>query len=252
MGHAIYAMTVGIAENWYHSGIMPCVRSDVERDAPVPYIIWCIETPAGPIVVDTAYHPDYVTAEWMQGNQFIEPAQLLSEIGVKSDEVRTVIVTHFHIDHFTGFDFFPKAEFIIQREEYDFWTGSMMRFDYLNNLIRPGVRPALERLVGENRIRLIDGDVEIVPGVGLLKVGGHTPGSQMIAVDRAKGKAVLCGDVAYTYRNLREQRPVGWYFNLPDSVMALERALETATTPDLAFPNHDPKLMQNKRFLRII
>ena len=120
MSHAIYAMTVGIGENWHRSGIMPCIRSDAERDSPVPYIIWCIETPDGPIVVDTAYHPDYVTAEWMQGSQFIEPAKLLSEIGIKSYEVRTVVVTHFHVDHFTGFDFFPKAEFVIQREEYEF------------------------------------------------------------------------------------------------------------------------------------
>lgn len=252
MSHAIYAMTVGIAENWFHSGIMPCVRSDVERDCPVPYIIWCIETPDGPVVVDTAFHPDYVTTEWMQGSQFIEPAQLLAEIGIKSDEVRTVIVTHFHVDHFTGFDFFPRAEFVVQRAEYDFWTGSMMRFDYLNKLMRPGVRPALKRLTEEKRIRLIDGDMTLLPGIDLLKVGGHTPGSQMVAVETAKGKAVICGDVAYTYRNLHEALPVGWYFNLPESVMALDRALATATTPDLALPSHDPKLMQDKRFLRVI
>lgn len=252
MSHAIYAMTVGIAENWRRSGIMPCIRSDAERDVPVPYIIWCIETPDGPIVVDTAYHPDYVTADWMQGNQFIEPAKLLSEIGVKSDEVRTVVVTHFHVDHFTGFDFFPSAEFVIQREEYEFWTGPMMRFDYLNNLLRPGVRPALTRLSEENRIRLIDGDVELLPGVELLKVGGHTPGSQMVAVDTDRGRAVVCGDVAYTYRNLREGLPVGWYSSLPDSVMALDRALATAATPDLALPNHDPLLMRDKRILRVV
>ena len=191
MDHAIFAMTVGIAENWRHSGIMPCIRSDAERDEPVPYIIWCIETPDGPVVVDTAYHPDYVTAEWAQGNQFMEPSRLLGELGMRPEDVATVIVTHFHVDHFTGFDFFPKANFVIQKDEYDFWTGPMMRFDYLNKLVRPKVRPALQRLVDDGRVTLVDGDHELVPGVELLKAGGHTPGSQMVAVETAQGKAVL-------------------------------------------------------------
>ncbi len=251
MEHPIFAMTVGIAENWRHSGIMPCIRSDAERDEPVPYIIWCIETPDGPVVVDTAYHPDYVTAEWAQGNQFREPSRLLGELGMRPEDVATVIVTHFHVDHFTGFDFFPKAKFVIQKDEYEFWTGPMMRFDYLNKLIRPKVRPALQRLVDEDRVNLVDGDHELVPGVELLKAGGHTPGSQMVAVETARGKAVLCGDIAYTYRNLRERIPVGWYFDLPDSVLALDRALETASRPELSLPNHDPKLMQGKRVVRV-
>ncbi len=67
-----------------------------------------------------------------------------------------------------------------------------MRFDYLNNLIRPGVRPALMRLREENRIRLIEGDLELLPGVELLKVGGHTPGSQMIAVDTERRRIAPC------------------------------------------------------------
>jgi len=69
----------------------------------------------------------------------------------------------------------------------------------------------------------------------------------MVAVETARGKAVLCGDIAYTYRNLRERIPVGWYFNLPDSVVALDRALETASSPELSFPNHDPEIMQGHR-----
>lgn len=250
--YAVYALAVGIAENWFRSGIMPCIRSDQGRDEPVPYIIWCLEGPEGPILVDTAYHPDYVPAQWAQGNKFIEPPELLTQLGLKAHEIRTVVVTHFHVDHFTGFDFFPKATFIVQREEYEFWTGPLMRYDYLNQLIRPKVRPALERMEQNFRIRLVDGDCELYPGVELLKAGGHTPGSQMVGIQTSGGKAVLCGDIAYTYRNLRERLPVGWYFNLPDAVIGLNRALDIADTPELAFPNHDLRIMQGKRLIRVI
>jgi glyoxylase-like metal-dependent hydrolase (beta-lactamase superfamily II) len=77
-------------------GIMPWLRSDLERDKAVRMFFWLVEGPHGPIVVDTGYDPDYVAPEWAQGTNFIEPPTLLSELGVKADEIKTVIVTHLH------------------------------------------------------------------------------------------------------------------------------------------------------------
>ena len=183
---------------------------------------------------------------------FIEPPALLAQLGVKADEIKTVVVTHFHQDHFTGLDYFPNAKFVIQRAELEFWTGPLMRHEIFAKQICPKLRPALERLKQEGRIELIEGDVELYPGLELLKAGGHTPGSQMVALETAAGRAVLCGDIAYTFKNIRDHVPVGWYHNLADTVVALERALSKAGRPDLAFPNHDTEIMQGKRVARII
>jgi len=250
--HSIHALMVGMSENWWRAGIMPCIRSDLERDKPVAYIFWLLEGPQGPIAIDTGYHPDYVAPEWARGKNFIEPPALLAQLGVRADEIKTVIVTHFHQDYFTGMDYFPSAKFVIQRAELEFWTGPLMRHDIFDKQIRPKVPPALERLKQEGRIQLIEGDVELYPGLELLKAGGHTPGSQMVALDTALGRAVLCGDIAYTFKNIRDHVPVGWYHNLADTVVALERALTVAARPDLAFPNHDTEIMQGKRVARII
>jgi len=243
---------VGMSENWWRAGIMPCIRSDLERDKPIAYIFWLVEGPQGPVAIDTGYHPDYVAPEWAQGKNFIEPPALLAQLGIKADEIKTVIVTHFHQDHFTGLDYFPNAKFVIQRAELEFWTGPLMRHEIFAKQICPKERPALKRLQQEDRIELIEGDVELYPGLELLKAGGHTPGSQMVALDTAAGRAVLCGDIAYTLKNIRDHVPVGWYHNLADTVVALERALSTAARPDLAFPNHDTEIMQGKRVARII
>ena len=124
-------------------------------------------------------------------------------------KIKTVIVTHFHQDHFTGMDYFPNAKFVIQRAELEFWTGPLMRHEIFDKQIRPKVRPALERLKQQGRIELIDGDFELYPGLELLKAGGHTPGSQMVALDTEAGKAVLCGDIAYTFKNIRDHHPGG-------------------------------------------
>jgi hypothetical protein len=74
----------------------------------------------------------------------------------------------------------------------------------------------------------------------------------MVALQTAAGKAVLCGDIAYTYKNVRDHHPVGWYYDLGNTVVALERALSTATRPDLAFPNHDTEVMEGKRVVRVV
>jgi len=41
----------------------------------------------------------------------------------------------------------------------------------------------------------------------------------MVALQTAAGKAVLCGDIAYTYKNIRDHIPVGCYTNLADTVL---------------------------------
>jgi glyoxylase-like metal-dependent hydrolase (beta-lactamase superfamily II) len=252
LSYTLHALMVGVSENWWRAGIMPCLRSDLERDKPVAYIFWLIEGPNGAVVVDTGYHPDYVAPEWAQGKNFVEPPALLRVLGVKAEEIRTVIVTHFHQDHFTGFDYFPNAKFVMQRAELDFWTGPLMRHEIFDKQIRPKVRPALEKLKQAGRLELVDGDFELCAGLQLLKAGGHTPGSQMVALQTAAGKAILCGDIAYTFKNIREHIPVGWYYNLGDTVVALDRAISSAARPDLVFPNHDTEIMQGKRVARVI
>ena len=68
--HSIHALMVGMSENWWRAGIMPCVRSDLERDKPVAYIFWLVDGPQGPVAVDTGYHPDYVAPDGTAKVQF--------------------------------------------------------------------------------------------------------------------------------------------------------------------------------------
>jgi len=101
--------------------------------------------------------------------------------------------------------------------------GFQMEKRFLSNKFVPRVRPALERLRQAGRIELIDGDFELYPGLELLKAGGHTPGSQIVALHTAAGKTVLCGDIACTCKIIRYQIPVGWNYKSADTLVILER-----------------------------
>jgi N-acyl homoserine lactone hydrolase len=105
----------------------------------------------------------------------------LGELGIRPDDIDTVVCTHFDVDHAGYHDAFTKAEFVVQREHYDLARGGHLRFA----AARPHWdHPAL-------RYRLIDGDTELLPGLTLLKTSGHTPGHQSVLVRLPQTDAVL-------------------------------------------------------------
>ncbi|MDX8482008.1 MBL fold metallo-hydrolase [Mesorhizobium sp. VK24D] len=79
----------------------------------------------GPVLIDTGYTPEALTGERRgrmlrlygallkpELNAAEQVLPVLKHFGLSQDEIRTVIVTHFHADHISGLSLFPKARFI--------------------------------------------------------------------------------------------------------------------------------------------
>jgi len=96
----------------------------------------------------------------------------LAGLSLRPEDINTVIATHFDVDHAGYHDVFQRAEFIVQREHYELARGGHPRFAAAR---AHWDHPAL-------RYRLVDGDVEVVPGLTLLKTSGHAPGHQSVLV----------------------------------------------------------------------
>lgn len=47
----------------------------------------------------------------------------------------------------------------------------------------------------------VDGDVSLVPGVSVVTLPGHTPGSQGVLVEGGERRYLIAGDCVYTYEN---------------------------------------------------
>jgi glyoxylase-like metal-dependent hydrolase (beta-lactamase superfamily II) len=111
------------------------------------------------------------------------PEEALRKVGLKCEDIDTVIVGHIHPDHLGLSYKFPNAKFIVQKREIDFARNP-----------HPSVAFSVRKkwIEGPN-FEVIDGDKEIVPGVSVILTPGHTPGGQSVAVETKKGIAIITG-----------------------------------------------------------
>ena len=116
------------------------------------------------------------------------PPRLLEELrarGVRPEQVTLVVNTHLHFDHSGGNTYrdgdrvvptFPRASYVFQRLEWEDAThpNERTRGSYLSDDYAP--------LEAAGKLELVDEAVEILPGIRLDRVQGHTRGTQTVRV----------------------------------------------------------------------
>ncbi len=125
----------------------------------------------------------------------------LARLGVRPEHVDLVINTHLHADHAAGDTLFgadgheivptfPNAEYVVQRREYE-------------DAMRPNERTAAtylpvnyQPLVESGRMRLLEGDTEILPGIHGVITRGHTPAHMSIRFESQGQHALFVADMA--------------------------------------------------------
>jgi N-acyl homoserine lactone hydrolase len=224
---------------------------------PLPIFAWAIETDDGMIVVDTGetaktrepgyfpfWHPYFRLAVRVDVTPEQEIGPRLLEIGIRTDDVRTVILTHLHTDHAGGLHHFPKSEILVNNMELQLAKGFAGRLrGYLPNrrptwftpkpiLFQPTPFGPFDSSCPVTR----DGKVVIVP------THGHTPGHvSVIAVD-GDVSYFLAGDTTYTQQALLEQAVDGVSPDKAEAHRILEKILTYArSSPTIYLPSHDPE-----------
>ena len=157
----------------------------------------------------------------------------LAEAGVAPEAISTVIVTHLHFDHAGGLTrlngngeairVFPNAEIVVQQREWEdaLANKSTMKRTYLRNHLDP-IRES---------VRLVDGVAEVLPGIRVEPLPGHTWGIQGVFIDTPEmGTLVFPADMMPTAAHVHPAASMG-YDMLPYEAMRtklafLQRAAE--------------------------
>jgi glyoxylase-like metal-dependent hydrolase (beta-lactamase superfamily II) len=122
----------------------------------------------------------------------------LAALGVEPGDIDDVIVTHAHADHVGGLfagerATFPRARHHLARAEWNFWMDDDPQPHLpsdLGPILIEVARGALAVLERAALLELIDGDIEVAPGVGVRHAPGHTPGHLVVELNNG-GDALL-------------------------------------------------------------
>lgn len=206
--------------------------------APITYYVWLIRNADRVILLDTGFN---AAAARKRGREFLRcPTEGLRRLGVAPEDIETVVISHLHYDHAGNLDLFPNAEFILQDAEMRHATGRHMRHGYLRAPFELSDVLAMVTHNFAGRVRFVDGDKALEPGIGLYHLPGHSLGLQAMTVETARGRLCLAADALHFFDNLRLGSPFAVSMHLGKALDAQERALELAGDWDRLIPGHDP------------
>ncbi len=205
------------------------------------YYFWCVRGGDETVVVDTGVSPELAAPKNLKG--YVSPTDVLAGIDIMAEEVAHVVVTHIHWDHAGGVSLFPNARFYVQKQEYDFWIHDPIsqRPPFLH-VADEKTRSYLAALEGTERLVLIDGDRQILPGIDCLLAPGHTVALQALAVNTRRGTAVLGSDAAHIFRNYREDWPSAIVTDMVAWMRTYDKLKAKVSSMDLLFPGHDTEM----------
>lgn len=241
MHYQVYAVEYARKHAVSHENFYGHADPHETNPMPLSYYVWVARSDSHTVLIDTGFTAE-VAAK--RGRQHLRcPIAALSLLGIRPEMVNHVVLTHFHYDHAGNIDKLPGARFYVQDAEMAFWTGRYASRGAFRGLVEVNDVVSCVQMNFEGRLRFVDGAEEILPGISVHRVGGHSAGLQVVRVQTATGPLVLASDAAHFYRNFLEDRPFSIVHNLADMYGAFDQLRALAGDEQRVVPGHDPLVM---------
>jgi N-acyl homoserine lactone hydrolase len=146
----------------------------------------------------------------------------LKRLGLTPADIDTVVLSHLHWD--TATDLFPNAEIVVHERELAY-AERPAAHDW-------ATPPYMGRALKKLRLKPIAGEYDIAPGVRVVELPGHTPGSIGLLV----GRELLAGDAVACARDAARGRAALWFSDGAQADASLAKALSSA---DIVYAGHD-------------
>lgn len=202
-------------------GLLKSLRAMRGETRSVPVPAFLIHHPsAGPVLVDTGLHPSIATDPEANLGRLAAsftrpvvtkgedvPARLRAKGGEPS-AIRTVVLTHLHVDHASAVSEFPGATFVVSKAEWEDATTGLLpilkyyrpqQFDHALDFRTVDYgSDAINSFSTFGRSFDLFGDGSIV----LVATPGHSAGHQSVILRTGTGPFLIAGDAIFLENQL--------------------------------------------------
>jgi glyoxylase-like metal-dependent hydrolase (beta-lactamase superfamily II) len=171
----------------------------------------------------------------------------LAAAGVSRQDIDIVLASHLHFDHAGGFTTrddagrlvptFPRARYVVRTAEWDdaAHPHERNRASYLEENFKP--------LADFGVLDLVAGNATIMPGVRVVRTGGHTMHHQIVVIESGSETAVFTADLMPTAAHVDVPWIMGYDLHPMDTLRFKRTFVREAITHEyLIFFEHDPDI----------
>ena len=225
----------------------PRYSASFEKPLSFPSQCMHIALPGASILVDVG---DYAVAVSLNTPyvppNYSPPAGLIDQLlerGISPEDITHVVITHLHFDHYSGVTMerdgqyvpaFPNARCFVGRADWE----------------DPDTQEALKdpdslesRTIGvlhrAGLLELVEGDIDLLPGIRILAAPGESPGHQIVGV-HSEGQALYClGDLYHDPVEIEHPTWMARWADAGTTLASRRRLVELALAEDaLLVPAH--------------
>ncbi len=185
----------------------------------------------------------------------------LAKIGLKTDDITDVILTHLHFDHAGGATMidsdgiikptFKNATYYVQKRNLELAMNpnEKDRASYLPENFLP--------LIEFNQLEIIEGEFEIFDGIEIITSDGHTFGQQLVKVSDGEKTIVYCGDLIPTSSHIPIPYVMAYDLQPLITMEEKKKLLKRAVDENwILFFEHDPytdcaTVKQGKKYVEV-
>jgi glyoxylase-like metal-dependent hydrolase (beta-lactamase superfamily II) len=212
----------------------------------IDFMIWLIKGNNGRnVLVDAGFLKDLEDAKDFGFINYTQPDSMLLRLSLQAKDITDIILSHPHWDHIDGVGLFPNAHIWMQKEDFNYFTGTAWQKDGKHGGFNKNDVHKLLDLNLEGKLTLVDGDdKEIIPGIKVYTGSRHTFNSQYVFVETGLNKIILASDNIWIYYNLEHLQSAPSYGTFDSSAYIKSMQRMKTLVPDTKYiiPGHDSKI----------
>ena len=174
----VYVLEIG----WLESERSALVSGARPGKTKLPVLAVLIDHPQGKILFDTGCHPQAMEGYWPEHLKKIFP--YYSEEGMSlpaqlalcqttPNEIKTVVLSHMHLDHAGNLALFPQADVYIHKADFIYALTCVHQSTQIED---HGAYIKADIEVPIKKYHLVEEDLTLLDGVDIVTLPGHTPG----------------------------------------------------------------------------